>query len=241
MKTIEMVTSQKVTITYQLAGLKDRMLAYLVDISMIISSNIVLSLIWLGIFRGDYFQYFYYFIFLPIFFFYSLVCDIFLNGQSVGKRTMEIRIVKLDGKDPSITDYLIRWSFRLIDIYFSLGAVASMLISSTAQNQRLGDFLANTTLIKLRSDDRVTLKDITNINSIDNYVTTYPQVHLLSENDLIIINEVLQRSKSYRNIAHQNALTKIAEKVACVIDVDLPENKREFLQTIIKDYIVLTR
>src|ERR1700760_3282022 len=47
--------------------------------------------------------------------FYHLLSEITLNGQSVGKKAMGIRVIAADGGHPTISQYLIRWSFRLVD------------------------------------------------------------------------------------------------------------------------------
>src|SRR5581483_8365870 len=46
---------------------------------------------------------------------YHLVCEIFLNGQSVGKKAMRIKVISGDGGQPSVSQYLIRWLFRTVD------------------------------------------------------------------------------------------------------------------------------
>src|ERR1035438_1277217 len=48
---------------------------------------------------------------LPILF-YHLICEITMNGQSIGKKAMNIQVIAQDGGQPSLSQYLIRWMFR---------------------------------------------------------------------------------------------------------------------------------
>ncbi len=44
---------------------------------------------------------------------------------------MRLKVVKISGEEAGLTDYITRWTFRLVDIHFSLGSIAGMLISSS--------------------------------------------------------------------------------------------------------------
>src|ERR1700733_11419099 len=46
---------------------------------------------------------------------YHPACEIFLNGQSFGKKIMHAKVIAADGGHPSLSQYLIRWIFRLAD------------------------------------------------------------------------------------------------------------------------------
>ncbi|MEI9944832.1 MAG: RDD family protein [Chitinophagaceae bacterium] len=54
-------------------------------------------------------------LYLPIFL-YHIVMEITLNGQSVGKKIMGLRVVNENGGRPAISQFLIRWFLR--DIWF---------------------------------------------------------------------------------------------------------------------------
>ena len=53
-------------------------------------------------------------IFLPITF-YSLYTEILMDGQTVGKKVLQLKVINEDGFKPSITDYVIRWFLRIVD------------------------------------------------------------------------------------------------------------------------------
>src|SRR3979409_485223 len=47
--------------------------------------------------------------------FYHLFCEVTFNGKSLGKLAMNIQVITAEGGQPTLGQYLIRWSFRLID------------------------------------------------------------------------------------------------------------------------------
>ena len=151
-------------------------------------------------------------------------------------------MIKIDGKAPTLGDYLARWGFRMVDIFLSIGSIASLLISSSDKGQRLGDMAANTTLIKIRFNLRFRLEDIERISTLDEYEPLYPQVRQLNEDDMLLIKNVITRTQRYPNNAHLDVLDKLTKDLVLKLDIDkMPKSKINFLKTLIKDYIVLTR
>lgn len=243
MRTIDISTSQKVTISYEIASFTDRLLAYIIDALIIFGSILVLAII----LRSGLFdissENFVIFVGAPIFLFYNLVCEISMDGQTPGKRAMKLKIMKLDGSELSSSDILVRWVFRSVDIYLSLGSVCAMLISSSNYGQRLGGTLSHTAVIRLNPKVDFNLKDILSIYSSDKYSPVYTSVTKLSEPDVILIKRTVDRYGKYPNDAHRNAVELLTKKLSVILDISEPEEKSRinFLKTLIKDYVVLTR
>ncbi len=75
-----------------------------------------------------------------------------MQGATVGKMALGIRVVKLDGSPISWWDSIVRNLWRIIDhvpyvVPYLLGA---LLIWSSPRKQRLGDRLANTVVVRRR-------------------------------------------------------------------------------------------
>ena len=121
------------------------MIAWGIDILILLVYIIIVSIIAFSS------LYLYYFLILIVTGFYHLAFEVLNNGQSPGKRIMNIKVVTLHGRTPKAQDYFLRWIFRLLEITGCLGVVAILYISSTEKNQRIGDLLAQTTVVKLRS------------------------------------------------------------------------------------------
>lgn len=296
MQKIEITTTQKVAIEYELASWGERLLAFIIDQVIITSFIVIFSmllettlshgalpafiLVYMGIMIGAYLLLtgkdvrrispvsigilgvflfiaflFVSFVegmkhtgildaifFLPIYFFYSLALESIMDGQTIGKRAMGIKVVKLTGSEPILNDYLIRWTFRMLDIWGSLGMIASLLIGSSPKRQRLGDILANTTVIRINSSMNLRFEDINRIKSLENYEVSYPDVRQFSEQDMLLIKTTLNRFNRYPNDAHRTALNEVLKIVMEKLQIQQrPKQPIQFLKTIINDYIVLTR
>src|SRR5690606_7183043 len=143
MKNIEIKTTLNVVLQYELASLRDRILAFLIDFVIMLFSILMLFAFANRIFDGTAMEVVGTLIF-SLFMFYSLAFEVLNNGQSPGKMAMRIRVVKTTSGRPKFADLAARWVFRLVDIYFSLGGIASVLIASSSKGQRIGDIVANT-------------------------------------------------------------------------------------------------
>jgi uncharacterized RDD family membrane protein YckC len=243
MKSIEIKTTQNVLLEYELASLRDRILAFVLDLICIIIAISILSIIFFGVF-GVYgvVETIAGFIMTGVFIFYTLAFEVFNNGQSLGKKALRIRVIKTNGEKATFYDYAGRWIFRMIDIYFSFGAIASMLIASSARGQRIGDIVSNTTVIKLVPSVTLYLDDILRIQSRENYQPVYVQVKHLAEKDVLLIKSTLDRYQKYDNDAHEEALDLLATRLKSILEIrEAVPNNQKFLQTLINDYIVLTR
>ena len=244
MRTIEIRTTQNVTIEYELASLRERFLAFFID-SLIIGAVYFVRLMVLWSWRpeeiGDPGGFAGFFL-IGLFIFYHLFSEILADGQSWGKKVMGIKVVRLDGKEPNLSDYLLRAVFHIIDSIASAGILAALLISSSTKSQRLGDMTANTTVIRIKFDLRFRLEDILKINTLDDYEPTYPEVRRLSEKDMLLIKTIISRYRKYKNKAHVEVINDLVSILMKQLDItERPKDKISFLKTLIRDYIVLTR
>lgn len=243
MQTIDIITTQNVTIQYALASVRDRLLSFFVDLIVLFVCVMLLVLFFTTILSTDSFEYLMYLIIIPFVLFYSIAQEVWFNGQSVGKRLTGLKIVKLSGKEPAMNDYLIRWAFRFIDIWFSLGSIAVMLISSTDRQQRLGDLLAGTAVIKLNPSSSVSLQEILSIHSTETYQPTYTAIKNYTEQDMLLVKQALERLKQYNNAAHREVVSKLSDRFTEQLGIEKqPEHKKAtFLKTLLNDYVVLSR
>jgi uncharacterized RDD family membrane protein YckC len=240
MKSIEVKTTQNVILEYELADLKDRAIAFLIDLSILLTAVIFLSML-SAAFQGTASTIYLIFVFC-VFLFYSLLMELLNNGQSVGKMAMKIQVIKTAGGQATFPDYIARWVFRMIDIYFSLGGIASILVASSAKAQRIGDIVANTAVIKLSPKLNLNLNDLLAIRSQDSYKPVYNQAKQLEEVDVLLIKTTIERYRQFKNSAHTEAVHLLADKVRSILGVTpIAQNDLQFLQTVLNDYVVLTR
>lgn len=243
MKNIEIKTTQNVVLQYELANLRDRIIAFLLDLACVGIALFILALIGTGAIQGNETGGVIFGAFLAcIFMFYSLAFEVWNKGQSIGKMALRIQVIKTAGGRATFADYAARWIFRMIDIYFSLGGIACILIASSSKAQRIGDIVANTAVVKLIPKMDLTLKDILSLHAQDSYKPTYPEAKQLVEDDVLLVKVTLDRYRKFRNEAHEDAIELMAKRIKEVLNVEsVHPNSEQFLQTILKDYVVLTR
>jgi uncharacterized RDD family membrane protein YckC len=178
---------------------------------------------------------------------YHLLCEVFLNGQSIGKKATRIKVISADGGEPTLSQYLIRWSFRLADFpfwilaeivvgalpwwcsIFLFGGLACIL--STPYSQRIGDLVAGTILIDTRN--RTSWEDTVFTELADDYKPRYPQVMQLSDKDINTLKSIIS---SVSKNGNYDLSMRIAERIRSKLDIRSDQDSLEFLETLLKDY-----
>ena len=132
MNTISIVTTQNIELDYDLASLGDRIIGRLLD-GLVIAGYVIGLILLIGF--GNIEQFFSnngwitIIIILPIVL-YDLLSELLLNGQSVGKKVMGIKVISLNGAQPALSQYLLRWAFRLVDFSMSGSLVAVIMVAA---------------------------------------------------------------------------------------------------------------
>ncbi|HEU4497503.1 MAG TPA: RDD family protein [Flavobacterium sp.] len=238
-------TTQNVNINFEAASVGERILAFFLDILVKIAYVIVVYYIFfyiLGInklmekmdsWSAGSIQMFFY---LPVLF-YSLLLESLLEGQTVGKKLLKMKVVKIDGYQASFGDYLMRWVFRMVDVNFSFGIVGLVAIVTSQKSQRLGDMTAGTAVISLKNNININHTILEEIGQ--GYVPTYPLVIRLSDNDARIIKETFQSAQKSRDYQMIHKLKAKVEEVTGVRNQS--GNDEDFIRTILKDYNFYTQ
>lgn len=240
-KQIDITTAQNVVIDYKAATVVERFLAWLLDIIFLGLSMLILGIIIFSIFSEESARTVSIFTITPISLLFHLICEIFFNGVSPGKHIVGLRVVKINSEPVSVYDYFLRWAFRMIDIVGSLGLLAAITVFSSPKNQRLGDYLADTTVIKISKTDRFSLYKITELDSLKDYNPEYPEVLALSEEDMLVIKEVIDRNNKYKNKVYYEILNETIDHIENVLGIKAKTRNINFLKILIKDYVALTR
>ncbi|MCU4188458.1 RDD family protein [Flavobacterium sp. HXWNR29] len=237
-------TTQNVNINFTAASVGDRIFAQLLDILVMIAYAVVVGVLLditglsTTIEAMDTWSVMgaYGIIYSPIMF-YTIVQESLWEGQTIGKRIMKTKVIKLDGYQAGFGDYLIRWLFRLVEILIGYGIIALIAVIASKKSQRLGDMAAGTAVITLKNKVNINHTIIQDINS--DYVPTYPLVIKLSDNDVRIIKETFETAITTRDFA---TIIKLREKVLSVTGIkNQSGNDQDFIRTLLKDYNYYTQ
>ena len=200
-------------------------------------------------------------IFLPVTF-YSLYLEILMNGQTIGKKALNIKVVNIGGFKPSITDYVIRWFLRIVDfnmffilavyaiafgwdryiwlivLLFLIGkCIGIVTIAVSKKNQRIGDMSANTVVIYLKDTAKFSQTILEEIE--ETYVPKYPNVIHLSDNDARIIKDTFSVAAKTKDYA---TLIKLRNKIEEVAKIKSEETSDIiFIDKVLKDYNYYTQ
>ncbi|MCL8008893.1 RDD family protein [Gelidibacter japonicus] len=236
MSELQINTTQNVKINFTASGVGERLMAFIIDMLIKIGYITILNMS-LGAFQ-DMDQWSQIgintLLGLPIVF-YTLVLEALLEGQTIGKKIVKIKVVKIDGYQASLADYVVRWFFRIVDIYiFGLGF---FVILFSKRSQRLGDMAAGTSVILLK--DKVNISHTILEDLTEDYKPTYPTVIKLSDNDARIIKDTFTTAKLANDY---QTLIKLRNKIIEVIEVKaINGNDIQFIDTILKDYNYYTQ
>lgn len=176
-------------------------------------------------------------------FFYSPIMEYLTNGRSLGKWIMGIRVVTVNGETAGLREYFTRWIFRIVDIWLGAFGFLALLVAGTSErNQRLGDLMAGTVVIRKSNSVTYSLTDVLNIKSLSNHEVLYTGVTRFSDEDMMLIKNTILRVKKFPSEENKKFAIELANETAQLIGLDeTPAKKMEFLQRVLQDYVVITR
>lgn len=164
---------------------------------------------------------------------YPLLTEFFFNGQTLGKMVMKIKVIKIDGYQPSFFDFFIRWIFAMFEIgVMFFIAMVSILIDK--YNRRIGDIVAGTVVVSLKSKANISHTILMDVE--ENYVPFFnmSEIVVFSDQDAQIIKNNYLRAFDKRNWKLIGKLSKKIEEVSG--RENTLTTKSQYIETFIKDY-----
>lgn len=256
MKAIEFESAQHVKVEYELASAGLRTLAALIDFAAFALYFFVVVMVFAlsNPFDSDAgsMEFFWLLLIKLPWIFYNPVIEYLTQGQSLGKYIVGIRVVTTLGERPGLREVFTRWIFKgdfiwisadiFVLAWFAMGLVGILVVSVSKQKQRMGDVMGGTLVIKNRSSVSYSLRDVLSIKDQSNHTTTYPQVTRFTDEDMMLIKNTIQRVRAYPNDETKKFAIQLADESAKLIGLsETPQKRMEFLQTLLQDYVVLTR
>jgi uncharacterized RDD family membrane protein YckC len=198
---------------------------------------------------------------------YHVVSEITLNGQSIGKKLMKIRVVNENGGKASISQYLIRWLIRTSDLTLLLIFYYLLILSSS---QGYGGMLVGIIVsavggafllffldiilvasskksqrlgdmlagtILIRTNPKGSITDTVFLEVADNYKPAYPQIMQLSDRDINSIKSILDTSRKKGDFELAAMAT---EKIKNHLKIESTLAPFDFLEVVMKDYNYLS-
>ena len=227
---------------------------------ILLAQYLVNTIASINLFAGDISILFFLVIVLPVIM-YLPVSEYLWNGRTVGKYLLKLKVVRADGTAPSLGDYILRWLLRTIDVklgflmiffvpsspssqeqemfmvwafflmLFPLPVVGIVSMVRSKLNQRLGDRIAGTVVIKKKK--LYSLDDTILRATEEDYQPVYKNVLKLRDKDIYIIKEALDNLEEKRNYDYVN---KLASKAKDILEIDDNTKPVDLLKTLMRDY-----
>jgi len=243
---VKLDTGFNIEVDFPISPFHRRLFAWIIDLVVMFAYSWTMSRLIDFVFKWKYPQWLPIFVGLPVLF-YHLAFEVLCNGQSIGKMAMSIKVISEEGGQPSLSQYLIRWVFRLADLPAWILATivagelpwwCSLLVFSglgavifTKKSQRIGDLVAGTIIIDTKTQTSWQDTVFTELES--DYHPSFPAVMKLSDKDINTLKSIIDtvRKKSDYELGF-----RIAERIKTKLQIRTDKPSLEFLETLLKDY-----
>jgi len=244
MEKIKILTPEHIELEYELAGIGSRFVAIVIDLiiqfgisavlflAMVISSPTILDDGLYSIFSSIFSSIM--FILIAVIFMggYFILFEIIWSGQTPGKRVAQIQVIKDTGEPVGFLGVLLRNILRIVDflpVYYILGVI---MIIVNKQNKRVGDIVAKTIVVKLKSNlEPVVLPNLKVTSDIDVDITR------INEEEYGLIRDFIIRRWDLKPEARLLLAQKISYPLMKKLSVDPADvDIEEFLEVVAVKY-----
>jgi len=186
---------------------------------------------------------------------YQLTCELLLNGQTIGKMAAGIKVIDMDGREPTWGQYIIRWvlcmgnlfvySIPLVIIQYPAAIIGFLLlylpdflcVIISAKSQRIGDLAAGTVVIDKNYVANINETIYLEIEN-KNYQPVFPQVMRLTDRDINGIRNLIYTNGNSRDT--EVYMLQVVDKIKSVLDIESEMGAHDFLRQLLQDYNYLT-
>ncbi|WP_414753124.1 RDD family protein [Anabaena sp. CCY 9910] len=225
-------TPESVEIEFTVAGIGNRAWALIIDYLILAATWVVFFLVWAFIsaqlvdwwtetfgsatavwlvaiaFIVSFVMYTGYFVFF----------ETLWQGQTPGKRSVKIRVVRDDGRSVGLQQATLRALLRPFDEFLFIGA---FLIIFNSKEKRLGDLAAGTIVIQTETPTTPATFTISEqAKSLYAELLQITDLSRLLPDDFAVIHEYLQRRSAMSNKARSVLSIKLAEQVQAILHLE---------------------
>ncbi len=227
-------------LTLVLAGMGNRMLAFLLDslITGLLYIAVVVLLSLVGLLSGSETALYYTFALLLLARFlihwgYFITFELIWHGQTPGKKLLRIKVVREDGRPVNFTASFLRNILRIVDALPGGYAIGLIMIFVNAREKRVGDIVGGTMVVKeprvafptgpggISSGPVPGLGGAADPARVARYLTTA---------EMELVGDYLERRHSLSGETRERLSGQLAAKLACRLHLDPPAEAEKFLE-----------
>lgn len=238
-------TPEHVTFEYELAGMGSRIVAALIDV-MLVGLALLLLVLILSVAAGGIGELAPFAVAgtvvaaFALFWGYPICCEIFMQGQTFGKRSLKIRVIREGGYALTPAVVIVRNLMRLVDFlpgFYFLGLVTMIL---NRRYKRIGDFVAATIVIKEKKEVYVRPKEVSRVISSPENQDAMAEfrrmgVHRLAPDQIRLVEEFLRRHPDLEMESRRRILNQLCTSLSRQLQVKIPRSER-YLKLLLAAY-----
>jgi len=143
---------------------------------------------------------------------YYIVFEALNGGRTPGKAAFGIQVATADGSALTLGAVVLRTLMRIIDFLPAAYAIGAISIVATSRNQRIGDLVANTVVIRTRTS---------NVRTDQLTTSTVSQgwdVATVSQEEVALIRRFLERRHAMSPDARSRLASQLATRLRAKVD-----------------------
>ena len=252
MPSIQINTPFNLALDFEVAALHKRILAYFLDIAVLVVYSWGMRIFLNDVLAIENNRYGFDILLVSIpMLLYALICEISMHGQSLGKKIVGIRVMSIEGGEPTVSQYLLRWVTRFFEwplvfglvfpdflVVFQLffvgffGVFVVIIIAISKSNQRLGDLGAGTVVVDTKIKTYLHETIFVDISQKD-YTVQFPEVMKLTDRDINTIKSILDVASKKGDF---KLTASAADKIKNHLKIQSNLSPFDFLEKVLMDY-----
>lgn len=248
-------TPEQLALDFPLAGIGSRFLALLIDTLIQFAVGLVLIIGLSVLFvmvaasspeSGVWILAIWFIVYFLLQFGYFAIFESIWNGQTIGKRQMQIRVIKDDGRPITVYDAVARNLLRLIDSLPGIYGVGILSMIFSKQNKRLGDYVAGTVVVhekKLEGFLPATVAATSSaaMSAVADETSSGAryEVARLSAGEAQLVETFLDRRADLEDSVRRNAARQIADRIGRTLGI--PHELRRSPETFLEEVLAQRR
>lgn len=239
-KEIAVAGAENIGLNLALAGLGNRMLAFLIDfaIQSVFSLGLLVAVLFAGLSLGSetFTSVALGVTLLAIFVIqwgYFIIFELIWHGQTPGKRLMRIKVVREDGRPVGFMVSLLRNIMRAVDMLPTGYATGIISIFINGKEKRLGDLVAGTIVVKAPR----TAFPVPPVNTLPCSGLSGPvpwqlemSAHHLSVAEIELLREYLERRNALDPVSRERLGRELSARLARCFGLEPPAEAERFLE-----------
>jgi uncharacterized RDD family membrane protein YckC len=225
-KPFGIVTPEAVVLDFETAGIGSRTAAKILDLIIqgvgLLVAFIILGTFsdhggpsWVGVVVGL-------FLICGFVFVYPALFETFMHGKTPGKSALGLQVVTEEGGPILFRHAAIRSALGIVELLLSGGAIALLTVFFTRRDQRVGDILAGTLVLRQRSGAPApTAIAFVPVPGTEDFVSTIDVTTLTAE-EYQTIRSFLLRAESLQGQAREMLAVQLANQMAARLRLTPP-------------------